>query len=190
MAAHQEDYNFVNKSMSLWKNGDNANLSLQYNHGSAVVNLQVHLRQYPPPPYHPHRPPRPSPYEHPSRSWLRRSKRREHARYEKEKVAKTNETEKDDRSSTNNEVIASAEVTELTEQVVTFNICAVKAAEKVAIGNADDVPAEQAVPGEPELKQTPIKQSDDEATIHVKQSDNETFQNSNTDEELPSVVDV
>ena len=97
---------------------------------------------------------------------------------------------KDDRSSTNNEVIASAEVTELTEQVVTFNICAVKAAEKVAIDNADDVPAEQAVPGEPELKQTPIKQSDDEATIHVKQSDNETFQNSNTDEELPSVVDV
>ena len=36
---------------------------------------------------------------------------------------------------------------------------ALKAAEKVAIGNADDVPAEQAVPGEPELKQTPIKQS-------------------------------
>ena len=71
------------------------------------------------------------------------------------------------------------QVTELTEQVVTFNICAVKAAEKVAIDNADDVPAEQAVPGEPELKQTPIKQSDDEATIHVKQSDNETFQNSN-----------
>ena len=103
--------------------------------------------------------PRPSPYEHPSRSWLRRSKRREHTRYEKEKVAKINETEKNDRSSTNNEVIASAEVTELTEQVVTFNICAVKAAEKVAIGNADDVPAEQAVPGEPELKQTPIKQS-------------------------------
>ena len=185
------------------KKGVNANLSLQYNHGSAVVNLQVHLRQYPPPPYHPHQPPRPSPYEHPSHSWLRRSKRREHTRYEKEKVAKINETEKDDRSSTNNEVIASAEVTELTEQVVTFNICAVKAAEKVAIGNADDVPAEkvaignaddvpaeQAVPGEPELKQTPIKQSDDEATIHVKQSDNETFQNSNTDEELPSVVDV
>ena len=190
MAAHQEVYNFVNKSMSSCKNGDNANLSLQYNHGSAVVNLQVHLRQYPPPPYHPHRPPRPSPYEHPSHSWLRQSKRREHARYEKEKVAKTNETEKDDRSSTNNEVIASAEVTELTEQVVTFNICAVKAAEKVAIGNADDVPAEQAVPGEPELKQTPIKQSDDEATIHVKQSDNETFQNSNTDEKLPSVVYV
>ena len=51
------------------------------------------------------------------------------------------------------------QVTELTEQVVTFNICAVKAAEKVAIDNADDVPAEQAVPGEPELKQTPIKQS-------------------------------
>ena len=40
---------------------------------------------------------------------------------------------------------------------------------------------EQAVPGEPE--------QDDEATINVKQSDNETFQNSNTDEELPSVVD-
>ena len=54
----------------------------------------------------------------------------EHALYDKEKVAKTNETEKDDRSSTKNEVIASAE---LTEQVVTFNICAVKAAEKVAI---------------------------------------------------------
>ena len=176
MAAHQEVYNFVNKSMSLWKNGDNANLSLQYNHGSAVVNLQVNLCQYPPPPYHPHRPPRPSLYEHPSRSWLRWSKRREHARYEKEKVAKTNETEKDDRSSTNNEVVASAEITELNEQV--------------AIGNADDVPAEQAVPGEPELKQTPIKQSDDEATIHVKQSDNETLQKSNTDEELPSVVDV
>ena len=51
------------------------------------------------------------------------------------------------------------QVTELTEQVVTFNICAVKAAEKVAIDDADDVPAEQAVPGEPELKQTPIKQS-------------------------------
>ena len=67
MAAHQEVYNFVN-FMSLCKNGDNANLSLQYNHGSAVVNLQVHLRQYPPPPYHSHRPPRPSPYEHPSRS--------------------------------------------------------------------------------------------------------------------------
>ena len=47
------------------------------------------------------------------------------------------------------------QVTALTEQVVTFNICAVKAAEKVAIDNAD-VPAEQAVP---ELKQTPIKQS-------------------------------
>ena len=30
---------------------------------------------------------------------------------------------------------------------------------------------------------------DDEATINVKQSDNETFQNSKTDEELPSVVD-
>ena len=43
----------------------------------------------------------------------------------------------------------SLQVTELTEQVV-------KAAEKVAIDNADDVPAEQAVPGEPELKQTPI----------------------------------
>ena len=123
MAAHQEVYNFVNKSMSLCKNGDNANLSLQYNHGSAVVNLQVYLRQYPPPPYHPHRPPHPSPYEHPSRSWLRRPKWREHARYEKEKVAETNKTEKDDRSSTNNEVIANAEVTELTEQVVTFNIC-------------------------------------------------------------------
>ena len=52
---------------------------------------------------------------------------------------------------------------------------------KVAIDNADDVPAEQAVPGEPE--------QDDEATNNVKQSDNETFQNSNTDEELPSVVD-
>ena len=75
----------------------------------------------------------------------------------------------------------SLQVTELTEQVVTFNICAVKAAEKVAIDNADDVPAEQAVPGEPE--------QDDEATINVKQSDNETFQNSNTDEELASVVD-
>ena len=113
-----------------------------------------------------------------------------HARYEKEKVAKTNETEKVDHSSTNNEVIASAE---LTEQVVSFNICAVKAAEKDAIGNADDVPAKQAVAGEPELKQTPIKQSKimkQEATIHVKQSNNETFQNSNTDEELPSVVDV
>ena len=47
----------------------------------------------------------------------------EHALYDKEKVAKTNETEKDDRSSTNNGVIARAEVTELTEQVVTFNIC-------------------------------------------------------------------
>ena len=34
------------------------------------------------------------------------------------------------------------QVTELIEQVV-------KAAEKVAIDNADDVPAEQAVPGEP-----------------------------------------
>ena len=71
----------------------------------------------------------------------------------------------------------------------TSAICAVK----VAIGNADDLPAEQAVPGEPELKQTPIKQSKimkQEATIHVKQSNNETFQNSNTDEELPSVVDV
>ena len=56
--------------------------------------------------------------------------------------------------------------------------------------NADDVAAEQAVPGEHELEQPPIKQSDDEATIHVKQSDNKTFQNSNTDEELPSVVDV
>ena len=44
----------------------------------------------------------------------------------------------------------------VTEQVVTFNIYALKAAEKVAIGNADDVPAEQAVPGEPERKQTPI----------------------------------
>ena len=65
----------------------------------------------------------PSPYKHPSYSWLRGSKRREHALYEKEKVAKTNETEKDDRSSTNNGVIARAEVTELTEQVVTFNIC-------------------------------------------------------------------
>ena len=49
-------------------------------------------------------------------------------------------------------VIASAEVTDLNEQVVTFNNCAVKAAEKVAIGNADDLSAEQAVPGEPELK--------------------------------------
>ena len=47
----------------------------------------------------------------------------EHALYDKEKVAKTNETEKNDRSSTNNGVIARAEVTELTEQVVTFNIC-------------------------------------------------------------------
>ena len=73
------------------------------------------------------------------------------------------------------------QVTELTEQVVTFNICAAKTAEKVAIDNADDVSAEQAVPGEPE--------QDDEATINVKQSDNETFQNSNNDEELPSVVD-
>ena len=106
MTAHQEVYNFVNKSMSLCKNGENANLSLQYNHGKAVVNLQVHLRQYPPSPYHPHRPPRPSPetspYQRPSHSQLRRSKRREHARYEKEKVAKINETEKDDRSWTNN----------------------------------------------------------------------------------------
>ena len=147
MAAHQEVYNFVNKSMSLWKNGDNANLSLQYNHGSAVVNSQVHFHQYPPPPYNPHRPPLPSPYEHTSRSCLRQSKRREHARYEKEKVDKTNKTEKDDRWLTNNEVIVSAEVTEVTEQVVTVNICAVKAAKKVAIGNADDVPAEQAVSG-------------------------------------------
>ena len=58
---------------------------------------------------------------------------------------------KNDRSSTNNGVIARAEVTELTEQVVTFNICAVKAAEKVAIDNADDVPAVQAVPGESKM---------------------------------------
>ena len=43
--------------------------------------------------------------------------------------------------------VPSAEVTELIEQVVTFNICAVKAAKKVAIGNADDVPAEQDVSG-------------------------------------------
>ena len=107
-------------------------------HGRAVVNLQVHLRQYPPPPYQPHRPPRSSPYEHPNPSRLRRFKRREHARYETQKVAKTNEAEKDDRPSTNNEVIAGADIT---EQVVTFNICTVKAAEKVAIDNAD-VPAE------------------------------------------------
>ena len=144
---------------------------LQYNHGSAVVNLQVHLCQYPPPPYHPHRPPHPSPYEHPSRSWLRRPKWREHARYEKEKVAETNKTEKDDRSSTINEVIASAEVTELTDQVIISTSALLKQLKKL-------------------LLVTPIKQSDDEATIHVKQSDNETFQNSNTDEEVPSVVDV
>ena len=163
---------------------------LQYNHGSAVVNLQVLIRQYPPPPYHPHRPPRPSPYEHPSCSWLRRSKRREHARYEKEKVAKTNKTEKDDRSSTNNEVIASAEVTELTEQVVTFNICAVKAAEKVAIDNADDVPAEQAVPGEPELKQTPIKQSKMMKQQYMLSRVTMKPFKTAIDEELPPVVDV
>ena len=38
MAAHQEVYNFVNKSMSLWKNGDNANLSLQYNYGAVLLS--------------------------------------------------------------------------------------------------------------------------------------------------------
>ena len=76
MAAHQEVYNFVN-FMSLSKNGENANLSLQCNHGRAVVNLQVHLRQYPPSPYHPHRPPRQSPetspYQHPNPTRLRQS---------------------------------------------------------------------------------------------------------------------
>ena len=163
---------------------------LQYNHGSAVVNLQVHLRKYPPPPYHPHRPPRRSPYENPRRSWLKQSNRREHARYEKEKVAKTNKTEKDDRSSTNNEVIASAEVTELTEQVVTFNICAVKATEKVAIDNADDVPAEQAVPGEPELKQTPIKQSKMMKQQYMLSRVTMKPFKTAIDEELPPVVDV
>ena len=77
MAAHQEIYNFVNKSMNLCKNGENANLSLQYNRGRAVVILQVYLRQYPPPPYHPHRPPRQSPgtspYQHPNPTRLRQS---------------------------------------------------------------------------------------------------------------------
>ena len=76
MAAHQEVYNFVN-FMSLCKIGENANLSLQCNHGRAVVNPQVHLHQYPPPPYHLHRPPCPSPetspYQQPSPTRLRQS---------------------------------------------------------------------------------------------------------------------
>ena len=78
MAAEFEVYSFVNKFINLSRNGEKADLSLNCEHGRIVVNLQLHLHEGPPAPFHPYPPPRPQqrPYHHPSPSRLRRSERR------------------------------------------------------------------------------------------------------------------
>ena len=192
MAAPHEVYSFVNKFMSLCRNGEKANLSLECNHGKAVVNLEVHLRQYPPPAYYPHPPPprpspEPRPYQHPSPSRLRRSKRREHAREEK-KVAKINETEKVDCVSANNDVIECANVTE--QVVASASKCGAeltgKASNNIA-QNVDDVTAEQAVCDKPEPKQTSINTFHDDTAIDDN-NDAEKSKNSKTDDEPDTVA--
>ena len=78
MAAEYEVDSFVKKFMNLSRKGETANLSLNCEHGRIVVNLQLHLHQSPPGPFHrypPHRP-KPRPYHHPSPSRVRRSERR------------------------------------------------------------------------------------------------------------------
>ena len=96
MTAPQEVFSFVNKFLHLCSNGEYANLSLQCEHGSVFVNLQLHLRPDYPPPHPPHSTPRPTPSPQPrsfpSPSRLRRSKRRAHAR--DRQVVKADETEK------------------------------------------------------------------------------------------------
>ena len=111
MAAPQEVLSFVHKFLNLCRNGESANLSLQCDHGKVAINLQLHLRQCPPPPLHPHRQPRqhPRPFQQPSPSRLRRSARRAHAHAQNEKVTKT---EKVKPFANNNDTMASADKTE------------------------------------------------------------------------------
>ena len=111
MAAPQEVLSFVHKFLNLCRNGESANLSLQCDHGKVAINLQLHLRQCPPPPLHPHLQPRqhPQPFQQPSPSRLRRSARRAHAHAQNEKVAKT---EKVKPFANNNDTMASADKTE------------------------------------------------------------------------------
>ena len=143
MTAPQEIHSFVNKFMHLCRNGENAHLSLQCNQGKSIVTLQVHLRPFPPPPYHSRPPPHPSPqsrpYQRPSPSRLRRSKRREHARYENEKVSKADESEKVDHFSEINDDISSNNTTEQVD--ASHN--PLKTAEKATYIKVND---EQAVP--------------------------------------------
>ena len=65
--------------MNMSGKGEKADLSLICEHGRIVVNLQLHLAQGPPAPFHPNPAPhpQPQPYHHyPSPSWLWRSERR------------------------------------------------------------------------------------------------------------------
>ena len=143
MAAPQEIYSFVNKFMNLCRNGEDANLSLQCNQGRSIVTLQVHLRPFPPPPYHSRPPQHPSPQSHPCQrpnpSRLRRYKRREHARYENEKVSKADESEKVNNFSEINDAISSSNTTEQVD--ASHN--ALKTAEKATSIKVND---EQAIP--------------------------------------------
>ena len=93
MTAEYEIHSFVNKFMNLSRNGEKADLSLNCEHGRIVVNLQLHLRQGPPAPFHPYPAPRsqPRPYHHPSPSRLRRSERR---RKQAEQAVASDKTEK------------------------------------------------------------------------------------------------
>ena len=128
MAAPHEVFSFVNKFLSLSLNGENANLSLQCDHGKIAINLQLHLRQCPPPPYSPNPPPRSQPRQHhqPSPSRLRRSTRRAYARAhaQDEKVVKTQKVDPIESSAT-------------TEQVAGLD-CS-KTAEKASLNGVNDV---------------------------------------------------
>ena len=108
MAAPHEVFSFVNKFLSLSLNGENANLSLQCDHGKIAINLQLHLRQCPPPPYSPNPPPRSQPRQHhqPSPSRLRRSTRRAYARAhaQDETVVKTQKVDPIESSATTEQV--------------------------------------------------------------------------------------
>ena len=135
MTTPQEVFSFMNKFLHLCGNRENANLSLQCEHGRVSVNLQVHLRpDNHPPPRSPNPTPRPTPCHqprpYPSPSRLRRSKRRAHAR--ERQMVKADETEK----SPKDDALNKADVEVLKSKIQKINSPAEQVASD-ASGNVD-----------------------------------------------------
>ena len=136
MTAPHEVFSFVKKFLHLCSNGENANLSLQCEHGSVFVDLQLHLRPDYPPPRPPHSTPRPTPQpfpqprSYPSPSRLRRSKRRAQAR--DRQVVKADETEKVSVNSPKDDALNKADVEVLKSEIQNINLPAEQASSDAA----------------------------------------------------------